>query len=397
MSAHLSLAPLLESFFRDRLVRQRNASPSTIASYRDALRMLILFAAERTGRKPGVLDVEHFDRDLVLAFPDELEEKRKNSVPTRNARLTAIRSFFHHVAANDPASLGVAQRVLAIPVKRTHIEVTHHLLRHEVDALIDAPDRQTPRGRRDRVLLLFLARTGARVSEAIGVNAGDLQLDRQRPQVLLRGKGRKERLVPIPNDLAKALKTLMSERGITLHEPRPLFVGAHDTRLTRFGATHVVRRAAAAATLARPELARKSISPHVLRHSLAMTLLQSGVDLLTIQAWLGHSQVATTHRYAAADVEMMRRGLDKAGVSGKHTDRFKPRDAIPQLLEKIRQYVAAKSVIAAESAAPGSRRHISVQRPVVRVPRPPREPRDIVHPPAQKPGSLRVLSCWNRG
>jgi len=335
MSAHLSLAPLLESFFRNRLTKQRNASPSTIASYRDALRMLILFAAENIGRKPAALAVEDLDRDLVLAFLDEIEEKRKNSVLTRNARLTAIRSFFHHVAANDPASLGVAQRILAIPVKRSHIEVTHHLSQHEVDALIDAPDQKTPRGRRDRALLLFLARTGARVSEAIGVNAGDLNLDRPRPQVLLRGKGRKERIVPIPNDLAKTLEALMSERGIALHEPRPLFVGTHDTRLTRFGATHIVRRAVATATLAMPELARKSISPHVFRHSLAMKLLQSGVDLLTIQAWLGHSQVATTHRYAAADVEMMRRGLEKAGVSGKHANRFKPKDAVLHLLERI--------------------------------------------------------------
>src|SRR3990172_2083379 len=335
MSAHLSLAPLLESFFRNRLTKQRNASPSTIASYRDALRMLVLFAAERTGRKPCALAIKDFDRDLILDFLDQLEEKRKNSILTRNARLTAIRSFFHHVVANDPASLGIAQRILAIPVKRSHVEVTHHLSQHEVDALIKTPDQQTPRGRRDRALLLFLARSGARVSEAIGANAGDLNLDRPRPQVLLRGKGRKERIVPIPSDLLNALKVLINERRVALHETRPLFVGTHDTRLTRFGATHIVRRAVATATLAMPELARKTISPHVFRHSLAMNLLQSGVDLLTIQAWLGHSQVATTHRYAAADVEMMRRGLDKAGISGEHAARFKPKDAVLQLLERI--------------------------------------------------------------
>ncbi len=335
MSARTSLAPLLESFFRHRLTKQRNASHATVASYRDALRMLILFAAERTGQKPHALAVEDLDRDLVLAFLDELEQKRKNAVVTRNARLTAIRSFFHHVAANDPASLGIAQRNLAIPTKRAHTEVTHHLARHEVDALINAPDQQTLRGRRDRALLLFLARTGARISEALGINACDLQLDRPRPQLLLRGKGRKERFVPISDDLVKALKALMSERRIAHQDVLPLFVGTHDTRLTRFGATHIVRRAAVIATACRPELAHKSITPHVFRHSLAMTLLQSGVDLLTIQAWLGHAQVATTHRYAAADVEMMRRGLDMAGVSGSHTARFRPKDAVLQLLESI--------------------------------------------------------------
>ncbi len=185
------------------------------------------------------------------------------------------------------------------------------------------------------MMLTLLGHTGARVSEALGVNACDLQLDRAQPQVLLRGKGRRERVVPISRDLATTLEALMRERGLERHQERPLFVGVHDERLTRLGATHIVRRAVAAATHDKPELASKSISPHVLRHTLAMTLLQSGVDLLTIQAWLGHAQVATTHRYAAADVEMMRRGLDKAGVAGKQPARFQPKDAVLQLLEAI--------------------------------------------------------------
>jgi len=169
----------------------------------------------------------------------------------------------------------------------------------------------------------------------LGVNACDLQMEHPRPQVLLRGKGRKERVVPISHDLVKALKALIRERGIDHHDARPLFVGTHGARLTRFGVTHIVRRAVALATANTPELARKTISPHVLRHSLAMILLQSGVDLLTIQAWLGHSQVATTHRYAAADVEMMRNGLDNAGVSGKLPARFQPKDSLLLLLESI--------------------------------------------------------------
>jgi site-specific recombinase XerD len=311
MSEHLLLAPLLESYFRRRLIKQRNATAATLASYRDALRMLILFAAARLQKKPAALALEDLDRDLVLAFLDELEEKRNNSVVTRNARLAAIRSFFHHVAAADPASFGVAQRVLTIPTKRAHIEVTHHLTSAEVDAIVAAPDQTTPRGRRDRTLLLFLARTGARVSEAIGVNANDFRLQRPHAQVLLRGKGRCDRVVPIPRDLARSLTALLSERGGAHHEPKPIFVGMHNERLTRFGATHIVRRAASQAASIRPSLKGKPISPHIFRHSLAIKLLRSGVDLLTIQAWLGHAQVATTHRYAAADVEMMRRGLEK--------------------------------------------------------------------------------------
>jgi integrase/recombinase XerD len=335
MSDHLLLGPLLESYFRRRLTKQRNATAATVATYRDALRMLIRYAATRLQRQPATLGLEDLDRDLVLAFLDELEEKRKNSVATRNARLAAIRSFFHHVAANDPASFGIAQRVLTIPIKRAHVEVTNHLTEAEVDALVAAPSQTTPRGRRDRAFLLFLAQTGARVSEAIGVNATDLQLERQHPQVLLRGKGRKDRIVPVARDLARSLTALLSERGIAHHEPRPIFVGVRNERLTRFGAIHVVRRAAGAAVATKPTLADKPISPHIFRHSLAMKLLQSGVDLLTIQAWLGHAQVATTHRYAAADVEMMRRGLEKAGIAGVHGARFRPNDAVLQLLASI--------------------------------------------------------------
>lgn len=335
MSGGLSFPSLLESFFRHRMVKQRNASSATIMSYRDALRMLIQFVADRARCAPCALTIDNLDRDTVLAFLDNLETTRANTIQTRNARLAAIRSFFHHVAASDPASLGIAHRILAIPIKRAHIEVTHHLTRDELDALIAAPDRQTPRGRRDRTLLLFLGRTGARVSEALSVNVCDLQLDRTRPQVLLRGKGRKERVVPISADLAGALRALITERSLGSDPAGPIFRGTHGERLTRFGATHVVRRAVAAARATQPSLAQKVVSPHVLRHTLAMTLLQSGVDLLTIQAWLGHSQVATTHRYAAADVEMMRRGLDHASVSGKQPARFKAKDAILRLLESV--------------------------------------------------------------
>lgn len=335
MSSRPSFPSLLESFFRHRMAKQRNVSPATIASYRDALRMLILFAADRTNCKPCSLSIDDLDRDAVLAFLDNLETTRGNSIQTRNARLAAIRSFFQHVAANDPASFGIAHRVLTIPVKRAHVEVTHHLTRAELDALIAAPDQRTQRGRRDRTLLLFLGRTGARVSEALGVNVRDLQLDKARPQVLLHGKGRRERIVPISVDLAGALRALIAEHGSIDNPSNPIFLGTDGERLTRFGATHVVRRAVATASIQQPSLTRKIVSSHVLRHTLAMTLLQSGVDLLTIQAWLGHAQVTTTQRYAAADVEMMRRGLDRAAISGTQPARFKAKDAVLQLLETI--------------------------------------------------------------
>jgi integrase/recombinase XerD len=329
------LARYLESFFHRRLTHQRNATPATIKTYRDALRLLILFVSERAGKNPCALAVQDLDRDVVLAYLDHLEDSRGNCVHTRNARLTAIRSFFHHVAASDPALIGVAQRVLSIPSKKSDVATTPHLSRSELDALIDAPNPDSPRGRRDRVLLLFLARTGARISEALGIDASDVSLDGARSQVILRGKGRKQRVVPLAKDVAKSIHSLLQERRVNRHDHAPIFVGLRGQRMTRFGATHVLRRAITTASRRMPELKRKHISLHVFRHSLAMILLQSGVDLLTIQAWLGHAQVATTHRYAAADVEMMRRGLDKAGVQGKAPDRFRPKDAVISLLESL--------------------------------------------------------------
>ncbi len=332
MSNPPTLGSLLESFFHRHLVEQGYASPATLASYRDSLRLLILYAAERTGRTPCRLTVDDLDRGLVLDFLDYLEQTRENGVRTRNARLTAIRSFFHHVAANDPASLGIAQRILGIPGKRTGSDAPRYLAEPELNALLDAPDRETARGRRDYALLLFLVRTGARVSEAVGVDAEDLHLEPP-PQVLLRGKGRRQRRIPLENDLARTLQALCGERGLGCDERRPIFVGVHGNRLTRFGATHVVRRAVKRGAEHAPELARMNVSPHLLRHTLAMQLLHSGVDLVTIQAWLGHAQVTTTHRYAEADVEMMRHSLEKANVTARPAPRFRPKDAILQLLE----------------------------------------------------------------
>ena len=334
MSGTPNLAGLLESFFGKRLVEQRNASPLTAATYRDGLRFLILYASERKGREPCHLEVSDLDRDMILGFLEHLEQHRGCGARTRNARLTAIRSFFRHVAASDPASLAVAQRILEIPLKRTVLEAPRHLSACEIDSLLDAPDRQTALGRRDYALLLFLARTGARVSEAIGVDAADLHLARPR-QVLLRGKGRKQRLIPLAPDLARALEALCRDRGLGSEERRPLFVGAQGERLTRFGAVHVVRRALKHAAVHTPELRGIRVSPHLFRHSLAMRLLQSGTDLVTIQAWLGHANVSTTHRYAEADTEMMCRSLELAAVASRPGKRFRPKDSVLSILESL--------------------------------------------------------------
>jgi site-specific recombinase XerD len=334
MSSPPTLAALLESFFRRRLVEQRNASPATVESYRDALRLLVRYVAERTKREPCALTIKAFDRDIILDFLDQLEHVRGNRAQTRNVRLTAIRSFFRHVAASDPASLGIAQRVLAIPTKRTTSAAPRHLAEAELAALLNLSGSPTVQDRRDRALLLFLARTGARVSEAVGVDAADLRLEPPH-QVLLRGKGRKQRRVPLAADLTQSLRALCCERGLGAEERRPVFIGEGGERLTRFGVTHLVRRAVKRAAVDAPSLARARVSPHLFRHTLAMQLLRASTDLVTIQAWLGHAQVATTHRYAEADVEMMRKSLKDANVTGGGNDRYQPTDEVLQILENI--------------------------------------------------------------
>ena len=329
-----SLGALVESFFTQRLIQQRQASPATLLAYKDALRLLFCFASSRLGMRVDCIDIQDLDYDMVLAFLDFLERERSNSARTRNARLAAIHSFFRHVAYGKPEALGLAQRVLSIGPKRTTKRVVEFLRPLEVEALLAAPNRQTMRGRRDHALLLYLLRTGVRASEAIGLNTADLTLTAP-GQVIIRGKGLKERVLPLANDLAVILRDLIEERQIDGHGYVPVFVNAQGKRLTRFGLTHVVRRAVSKASKECVTLHKHPISPHSFRHTAAMRLLQAGVDLVTIRGWLGHADVQTTHCYLEADVEMKQRALTAANVtSGEARNRYEPPSKILTLLER---------------------------------------------------------------
>lgn len=330
-----SLAIVLEAFFRQRLVAQKHASPATVSAYRDTLRMFLVFAAEKAAKRPAQLALTDLDRDVVLAFLDHLESERKNSIRTRNTRLAALRSFFHYTAYRDPAALGQVERILQIPTKRAMTKVVTYLTRPELEALLAAPNRETTQGRRDHALLLFLARTGARVSEATGVNAADLRWEKPW-QVRLRGKGSKERVIPLPEDLATVLTALCCERGIPKSSLDPLFVNARGQRLTRYGVIHLLDRAVEKAATSCPELKKKSVSPHTLRHTTAMLLLQSGVDLTTIRSWMGHVKVDTTHHYVEADLAMKQKALDQCPLSeSAPPGPYKPTDEVLALLDSL--------------------------------------------------------------
>ncbi len=329
-----TLATHLESFFRNRLVLQRRCSPATISTYRDGLRLLLIFASKQMGKPPSRLAVEDLDRDLILAFLDHLESKRGNSIRTRNARLAAIKSFFQHIAYSDPSAMGIVQRVLAIQEKRTVKKAICYLRQEDLTVLLSAPDQNTWLGRRDYTLLLFLGRTGARVSEATGLNGSDLRLDKPY-QVLLRGKGSKERVIPLTEETVIALRNYRDENVHRLATEGPLFINQRGARLTRFGVVHVIDRAVKAATSQHPHLAKMRISAHTLRHTVAMHMLQAGVDLTTIQSWLGHATVNTTHQYVEADTEMKRRAIEMCAAPETPVSLYVPTDDVLALLENL--------------------------------------------------------------
>lgn len=300
------LGPALQRYFCQYLIGQRHLSPCTISAYRDTFKLLIGFLQCQHGIPADRLSVEDLQAPRVLAFLEDLERSRGNGARSRNARLAAIRSFIRHAASADPLLLPVAQRLLAIPVKRFDRREVGYLQADDLQAVLDAPNATTPSGQRDRVLLMLMYNTGARVSEVAGLNVGDLVLG---PTAVLhlRGKGRKQRSVPLWKRTARLLRQWL--KRIDPSPAAPLLPNSQDHRMTRSGIAQRLRLAAQHAAEHRPALRRLRISPHTLRHTTAMHLLQSGVDLSVIAMWLGHESIQTTHQYLVADLETQKRAL----------------------------------------------------------------------------------------
>ena len=308
MSADSLLPTLLRAFFEDYLTAQRDLSPNTIAAYRDALKLFLQFAARASDRHVVRLSLADLGPAMVLSFLDHLESERKNSVATRNYRLVAIHRFFTYVADHCPQHIDLCRRVLDVPFKRTTTSAVSYLDREEVRALLASPASSHALGRRDRALLTFLYNTGARASEAVGVNRQNLRLDSP-AQVQVLGKGRKIRACPLWPETVEALRDHLQESGGVLAPETPVFRNARGARLTRFGVAAILERHVAAATKTQPSLGQKDVSPHTMRHTAAMHLLQAGVELNVIKAWLGHVSITTTSRYIEIDMEMKRKAL----------------------------------------------------------------------------------------
>lgn len=301
----IPLGPMLRRYFYEYLVSQRDLSPRTIGSYRDTFRLLLGFLERRYRIKPDAVCVDDFDAPRVLTFLDDLERRRGNTARTRNARRAAICSFLRY-AATDPLLLPVAQRVLAIPVKRFERASVGYLTREQIQAIVDSPDTTTFSGQRDRVLLMLLYNTGARVSELAGLRIQDVSLE-SRISVHILGKGRKNRSVPLWRQTVKLLRAWL--RQLDNAPDSPLLPNARGNPMTRSGIAQRLRLAVKQAASQHPSLRSMRISPHTIRHTTAMHLLQSGVDLAVIAMWLGHETTQTTHQYLDADLESKKQAL----------------------------------------------------------------------------------------
>jgi site-specific recombinase XerD len=295
-------------------------------SYRDSLKLLLQFLARKKD-DPGQLTMDHVTYERVMAFLLHLETERNNQVSTRNVRLSAIRSFFRFVGVHYPEHLALAQRILSAPLKRTALREIQHLELSEVQAILSNIDRSTLDGRRDHVLLSFMFNTGARVGEVVALQACDLALDPP-PSVRLQGKGRKERRCPLWAETAKALRAHLRERKVAPHEPRSIFLNHRGQPLTRFGVRWILHKCVHKAASRVPSLKKKRLHPHSLRHSTAIHLLRSGVDLSTIANWLGHVSINTTNKYLTLDLEAKRQALDKSErvLSGRQRGTLSPPD-----------------------------------------------------------------------
>lgn len=327
-----ALAPTLEAYFTERLIGQRRASPNTVAAYRDAWRLLLGYAQARTGKAPNRLDLADLDAGLVSAFLEHLETERRNTVRTRNARLAAIRSFFHYAALRHPEHAGLIAGVLAIPSKRRERKEVCYLTGPEVEALVESPDRHTWTGRRDHALLAVAVQTGLRVSELTGLANQDVELGTG-AHVRCMGKGRRERSTPLDRVSVAALRVWMRERG---GEPGDaLFPTRRNSPLSRDAIGHLVTKYSITAQRRCPSLKTKRPTPHTLRHSCAMDLLASGVDRTVMALWLGHERVETTGIYIHADMAIKERALARTTSIDAKPGRYRATDPLLAFLEGL--------------------------------------------------------------
>lgn len=332
MKTNNNFPGLIEAFFTDRLMRQRQASPNTIASYRDSFCLLFKFAKQRLNKEPSTLSIEDLNAAFIGSFLNHIERDRGNCARSRNVRLAAIHSFFKYIALQDPGHSALIQRVLAIPTKRYGRKPIDFLTKPEIEALLAAPDQGTWSGRRDSTLLHLAIQTGLRVSELIGLTCKDIVLD-SGAHVRCKGKGRKDRCIPLRKELLAALRRWLKE--CSGQPDIPLFPNARGGFLSRDGVDYLLAKHVAVASQRCPSIQKKRISPHVLRHTAAMELLQHGVDITVIALWLGHESPETTQVYVQANMKMKEKALAKTTPLNVKIGRYRPGDQLLDFLKSL--------------------------------------------------------------
>jgi site-specific recombinase XerD len=328
-----TFAPLLQAFFTDRLLMQRHASPHTIAAYRDAFRLLLTFARDELGKSPSDLALADLDAPFITRFLSHLGQKRRNATRTRNARLAAVHSFFRYAALRVPTHAALIQRVLAIPYKRAEKKLVAFLTRPEFEALLASPDQTTQLGRRDHALLSLAVQTGLRVSEITCLRIDNICLNRSGAHVTCRGKGRKERTTPLTRHTARTLRAYLQGRVAT--PDTPLFVSRLGSQMSRDAVERLIEKHRARAAKQCPTLSSKRVSPHVLRHTNAMLLLESGIDRSVIALWLGHESIETTEIYLHANLAIKEKAIAKTAPPGVRQKRYRPHDRLLAFLEAL--------------------------------------------------------------
>jgi site-specific recombinase XerD len=307
MNKPTEFATTLQNYFYQWLIEQQNVSTQTVKSYRGTFRLLFDFTKCCLHRPASQLCLEDINAELIIKFLKHLEKNRKNTIRTRNARLAAIRSFMNYISYQMPAMLPMVQQILAIPMKRFDRPLVGYLTREEIEAILVAPDSSTWTGNRDRVLFATLYNTGARVSEIASLLRSGVELNKT-PIIRLQGKGRKERIIPIWKSTEALIKQWLNK--VDANKDGPLFPNHYGKAMTRSGIENRLDSAIKIASLACPSLKKKKITPHIIRHTTAMHLLQSGVDLTVIALWLGHESIVTTHHYIEADLKIKKEALN---------------------------------------------------------------------------------------
>ena len=330
--AVMTLSALVQKFFTDRLYSQMEASPHTVASYRDTFRLLLKFAGEKTGKSPMVLSIDDLNAEMIGVFLDDIENVRENSARSRNTRLAAIRSFFRFVALHEPAYMLHCQNILSMPGKRYVRRNVEFLNAQEMQALLNAPDCSTWIGRRDQAILTIALQTGLRASELVTIQCCDIALETG-AHVRCEGKGRKHRATPLRRETVTAMKNWLKERRGSDHDP--LFPTMRGDKMSRDALEHLVKRHIKTASKFCPSLIGKRVSPHVLRHSTAMDLLHHGIDQAVIALWLGHESIETTQAYMHADMTLKEKALAKMSSPAINPGRYKPDDKLLSFLENL--------------------------------------------------------------